>query len=129
MAYDLAVAEPIISVLSTAHAATVEQDAFTALGQWPIIQAAVAILIALGGAYAVFRGSKDGGKSTSEGALANARLRLDLQNVLAANRDAVFNDVQRRIEPITARTDVLGERIGRLEVQIAVLQTRLDQHH
>jgi hypothetical protein len=37
----------------------VSDKAFGALGQFPIIQAAVAILILLGGVYLIFRASKD----------------------------------------------------------------------
>lgn len=39
----------------------VSEKAFSALGQFPIIQASVAIMIILGGLYMIFKASKDRG--------------------------------------------------------------------
>lgn len=39
----------------------VSEKAFSALGQFPIIQASVAIMIMLGGIYMIFKASKDRG--------------------------------------------------------------------
>lgn len=39
------------------------EKAFGALGQFPIIQAAVAIMILLGGVYMIFKASKDKGRA------------------------------------------------------------------